>query len=145
MEPQRGCIMRRTYPPTHHRLTFLLYSESGGSRRCMGNVWNVFLSVRKVSGYVWKVSVIFYRRFLKVSEGFPNIFSFNIVRCPHPNCFPINKVCVVSPLPVYVFSMQCPHHPPYSSVSLLPLALFWILSTDTWTQFDYRSSSTCVF
>ena len=40
---------------------------------------------------------------LKVSEGFPNILPFDVVRCPHLNCSPINKVCGVSLLSIYFF------------------------------------------
>ena len=61
--------------------------------------------------------------------------SFNVVRCPHPNCPPINKVCAVSPpqffpsstkyvrcppLPVYIFSVRCP--PPCSFLAFENLA-----------------------
>ena len=88
---------------------------------------------------------------LKVSEGFPSIFPFNVVRCPHPYCSPINKVCAVSPPPslfllptlivpsIKKVCVVSPHpsilffcgvspHPPCSSVPLPHLDRSWILS-----------------
>ena len=118
--------MQRTPSTTlHGALSNFFYSSL--SLRCLVDVWGM-------SGMCFKLS----ERCLdmsgrcnvlqKVSVGFLNKFSFNVVRCPHPYCFPINKLCAVSPLPVYVFSLRCPHHPPCSSLPLLPLALSWILS-----------------
>ena len=86
-----------------------------GVLKCLEGVWICLEGVCNVPEGVWKVS-----------KGFLNIFPFDVVRCPRPNCPPMNKVCAVSPLPVYIFSVLCT--PPCSSVLLPHLAQFWILS-----------------
>ena len=45
----------------------------------------------------------------------PQLFSSRkYVWCPPPYWHPVRKICAVSPLPVYTFSVWCP--PPFSSV-----------------------------
>ena len=53
--------------------------------------------------------------------------SFNVVRCPHPNCSPHQQsMCSVPPFQ-YMFIL-CGVPPHWSSVPLPHLAMYWILS-----------------
>ena len=117
--------MQRTPSTTlHGALSNFFYSSL--SLRCLVDVWGM-------SGMCFKLS----ERCLdmsgrcnvlqKVSVGFLNKFSFNVVRCPHPYCFPINKLCAVSPLPVYVFSLTqlLPHQETMCGVPLSQYTFFY--------------------
>ena len=112
MEPQRGWIMQRTpstHPPTHRltNCTLLwvwgfqeMYGEClEGILKCLEGVWICVEGVWICLEGVWNVP----EGVWKVFTGFLNIFPLNVVRCPHPNYSPINKVCAVSPPPSICF------------------------------------------
>ena len=102
-----------------------------GDLKCLEGVWICLEGVCNILEGV-----------LKVSKGFPNIYPFNVVRCPHPNCSPSTKYVrcppshfIFSPHPncslhqesmfgvphsqYMFFSVRCPPpHPLCSSLSL---------------------------
>ena len=105
-------LCREPHPPTHPPPNLLYSTLSLG---CPGGVWGMSRRCYKMSGrcvegvwisleYVCNIPECVW----KVSEWFPNIFPFNVVLCPHPNCSPSTKYVLYAPHPVFVFSPLFP-------------------------------------